>query len=151
MSRPIVTPHTKHLEFDYPGTAGLDWPKSFNGPLESPAPSGLEFSIPEDEVADLGGEGFATPTPGSPDAQHGQTPQTGSIASNIKKRRRPEVSYDFGLVDQTCRPVLNVRSFDPRATLPTPPFENNFSGVAHTVYEPEHMMNGRHGRGVQYF
>ena len=71
----------------------------------------------------------------------------GSIAGNIKNRRRPELSYDFGLVDQTCRPGLDVRSFDPRATLPTrvdlldpPPFENNFSGVAHTIYEPEHMM-----------
>ena len=67
--------------------------------------------------------------------------------SSIDARRRPEVSYDFGLVDQTCRSVLDVRSFDPRATLPTrvdlldpPPFENNFSGVAHTIYEPEHMM-----------
>ena len=99
MSRPVVTPHTKHLEFDYPGTAGLDWPKSFSGPPESPAPSGLEFSMPpEDEVADLGGEGCATPTPGSPVAQYGQTLQTGSIAGNIKKRRRPEVTYDFGLV-----------------------------------------------------
>ena len=94
---------------------------------------------PEDEVANLGGEGFATPTPGSPVAQYGQTPQTGSITSNIKKRRRPEVIYDFGLVDQTCRSVLDVRSFDPRATLPTrvdlldpPPFEKTISAASLT-------------------
>ena len=48
----MVTSHTKHLEFDFPGTAGLDWPKNFSGPPTSPAPPDATFEESAEEDAD---------------------------------------------------------------------------------------------------
>ena len=57
------------------------------------------------------------------------------------------MAYNFGLVDQTCRAVLEVRSFDPSAVLPErselldPPLAQvSFGGVSHSTYEQEHML-----------
>ena len=53
-SRPVVTPHTRHLEFEFPTTAGLEWPKNFSGPPTSPEPTSAAT-----QPSGRGGEGSA--------------------------------------------------------------------------------------------
>ena len=147
-SRPVVTPHTRHLEFEFPGVAGLQYPTNFSGPPTSPIPPPMVPDDDDDGMVELPDEndGFTTPEPGSPVSR--QTPMTGGAARSVKGRARQPVRYDFGLVDQSCRSVLQERSFDPSVPLPErvdlldPAPVQGFlveGRCSHTRYEPEQM------------
>ena len=105
-SRPVVTPHTRHLEFEFPGTAGLLYPTNYSGPPTSPEPPPVILDGDDDvaEIPDEDDGGFTTPEPGSP-VSH-ETPMTGGAARSVKSRMRQPVRYNFGLMDQSCRSVF---------------------------------------------
>ena len=144
----MVTPHTRHLEFEFPTTAGLEWPNNFSGPPTSPEPAS---AAPEDDDGDDGmldagdDDGFFTPVPGTPNVH---SPATGAAARGVKSRVRAPVRYDFGLVDQSCWSILRECDFDPNTTLPEraelldpAPVQGcqEEGKLNHTRYEPEQM------------